>query len=174
VKNFIIISGCSCGGKSTLLRALRSKGYKVVEEAGRRVVQTERKTGGEAIPWKNMPLFLERAIELAIQDYEDASNETAPVFFDRSLIDLILAYEHFTGSIRFQEMIRTFQYAPNVYFAPPWPEIYVNDREREHSFDDAISEYKRLEIGYPKFGYELEILPKTTVQKRAELILENF
>ncbi|MBN9554045.1 MAG: AAA family ATPase, partial [Alphaproteobacteria bacterium] len=51
MKNFIAISGCSGGGKSTLLDALRQRGFTVVEEPGRRVVRHEIETGGNALPW---------------------------------------------------------------------------------------------------------------------------
>ena len=172
MNNYIVISGCSGGGKSTLLDALRSKGYKVVEEAGRRVVQYESKMDSEALPMKNMPLFLERTITLAAKDFEEASIEVGPIFFDRSLVDLILAYEHFTGSTKFHEMLRKTQYASKVYFTPTWPEIYVNDAERRHSLDDAINEYRRLETGYPKFGYEVYVLSKTSVENRIKIITE--
>jgi predicted ATPase len=29
-------------------------------------------------------------------------------------------------------------YAPRVFFAPPWREIYVNDAERPQTFADAL------------------------------------
>ena len=38
---FVIISGCSGGGKSTLLAELARRGYRVVEEPGRRIVAEE-------------------------------------------------------------------------------------------------------------------------------------
>ncbi|MEL6962475.1 MAG: AAA family ATPase, partial [Pseudomonadota bacterium] len=42
MENFVVISGCSGGGKSTLLEALKRLGHGVVEEPGRRIVQSER------------------------------------------------------------------------------------------------------------------------------------
>jgi predicted ATPase len=35
---FVVISGCSGGGKSTLLAELARRGYRTVEEPGRRIV----------------------------------------------------------------------------------------------------------------------------------------
>jgi len=80
LNNHIVISGCSGGGKSTLLDSLQSQGYKTIQEAGRRVVAAEVELGSEALPWKNMPLFLERAIDLASEDLEKVHQETDPVF----------------------------------------------------------------------------------------------
>ena len=121
-----------------------------------------------------MPLFLERSIALATQDFEAARSEKGPVFFDRGLVDLIIAYEHYTGSRKFHEKLLKARYAPTVYFTPPWPEIYVKDPERQHSLKDAILEYKRLEVGYPKFGYKIHVLPKTSVENRAKTITKNL
>ncbi|WP_207234152.1 AAA family ATPase [Pseudomonas aeruginosa] len=38
---FVAISGCSGGGKSTLLAELKLRGHAVVEEPGRRIIQEE-------------------------------------------------------------------------------------------------------------------------------------
>lgn len=41
VNRFVVISGCSSGGKSTLLAELGRRGYAVVDEPGRRIVKDE-------------------------------------------------------------------------------------------------------------------------------------
>lgn len=171
---YIIISGCSGGGKSAILEALRVKGHKVVPEAGRRVAQDENARASGALPWVNMPLFLERAIEMAARDYETAETQRGPVFFDRSLIDLILAYEHATGRSKYHDYLIKMRYASKVYFTPPWPEIFANDAERRHSLAEAVSEYKRLERGYPNYGYDIQLLPRTSVEVRAQIILDDL
>ena len=171
MNNRIIISGCSGGGKSTLIRALAELGCNTVEEAGRRVVETESRLKSAALPWLNMPLFLERAIKLAANDFDRSISVSVPVFYDRSLVDLILAYKHFTGSAKFDRYLETKRYSQTVFLAPPWEEIYVTDVARQHSFESAAEEYERLEIGYLDLGYDIEILPKTDVKSRVEFIL---
>jgi hypothetical protein len=39
VDRFVVISGCSSGGKSTLIAELGKRGYAVVDEPGRRIVK---------------------------------------------------------------------------------------------------------------------------------------
>ena len=51
MENFVTISGCSSGGKSTLLLELRRRGFATVDEPGRRIVAEELKRGGRALPW---------------------------------------------------------------------------------------------------------------------------
>jgi predicted ATPase len=46
VDQFVVISGCSGGGKSTLIAELGRRGYPVVEEPGRRIVKEELASGG--------------------------------------------------------------------------------------------------------------------------------
>ena len=45
---FVVISGCSGGGKSTLLAELGRRGHAFVEEPGRRIVKEELKGAGSA------------------------------------------------------------------------------------------------------------------------------
>jgi len=121
-----------------------------------------------------MPLFLERAIDLASEDFKKIYQEAGPVFFDRSLVDLILAYEHYTGDTKFNKRLETSRYAECVFFTPPWPEIYTKDSERQHSLGDAIKEYRRLEVGYPKLGYDIHVLPKSSIEVRTNVILDRL
>ena len=138
----MIISGCSGGGKSTLIKALAAKGFQTVEEAGRLVVEAELKLNKTALPWENMPLFLECAIELALRDFNQPSLNNSPVFYDRSLVDLILAYKKETGSSKLDHLLTTKRYNQTVFLVPPWEGIYVTDDARRHSFQDAIKEYE--------------------------------
>ena len=41
-------------------------------------------------------------------------------------------------------VLEALRYHRRVFIAPPWPEIYVNDPERRHGFDDAVLEHDRL------------------------------
>jgi predicted ATPase len=65
---FVVISGCSGGGKSTLLGELARRGHAVVEEPGRRIVRDELERSGTALPWVDGVAFARRAIEMALAD----------------------------------------------------------------------------------------------------------
>jgi hypothetical protein len=45
-ENFVTISGCFGGGKSTVLAELRGCGFATIDEPGRRIVDEELKRGG--------------------------------------------------------------------------------------------------------------------------------
>jgi predicted ATPase len=58
----VIISGCSGGGKSTLLSELANRGYRIVLEPGRQIVKEQTVIGGDAFPWSNPQKFLDLAL----------------------------------------------------------------------------------------------------------------
>lgn len=77
-KKFIVISGCSGGGKSTLLDELSSKSYLVMPEIGREIVKEQLEAGGSITPWQNPKLFFEVLIEKSISAYQKALETKAP------------------------------------------------------------------------------------------------
>jgi predicted ATPase len=92
MERFVVISGCSGGGKSTLLAELGKRGHPIVEERGRRIVKQELQEGGAALPWKDEQAFSRRAIAMALQDRAAAAALNGWVFFDRSLVDAVAFY----------------------------------------------------------------------------------
>lgn len=171
---FVVISGCSGGGKSTLLSELRRRGHSVVDEPGRRVVQEEIRAGGRALPWVDAAAFAHRAIDTAIADLKAARTNSGRVFFDRSIVDAACALEHAAGEPVLGALGRSHRYHPIAFLAPPWPEIYVVDPERQHGFDAAVAEFERLERAYPMLGYRVVVLPKKSVAERADFVLAQL
>ncbi len=169
--NLVLITGCSGGGKSTLLDRLRARGHRVVEEPGRRVVRTEQAQGGSALPWIDLPAFLRRALALAQSDLESVRGATDFVFFDRGVIDAASGLAELTGTPVLDDVAAASLYRREVFIAPPWPEIFANDPERRHSFDDALREYRRLADALPRLGYTAIALPKTAPEARADFVL---
>jgi predicted ATPase len=170
MENFVTISGCSSGGKSTLLAELRRRGFATVDEPGRRIVIEELKRGGTALPWVDAVAFLRRAIDLSLADRADVDPSARWVFFDRGLIDAGAALEHLTGEPLIATLGGVYRYNKRVFLAPPWPEIYTLDQERRHDFDYAVAEYDRLIAVYPALGYDIHVLPKVSVAERANWI----
>ena len=168
---FILISGCSGGGKSTLLDALKRRGFATVDEPGRRVVEAEQARGGDALPWTNIEAFLHRTLELAITDHKAAQDLDGPVFFDRGVVDAAVALAHVTGDPAAGAVAETYRYNRTVFLAPPWPDIFTGDEARRHGFNEAVAEYARLEAAFPSFGYDTQILPNAPVDARADHIL---
>jgi predicted ATPase len=171
---FVIISGCSGGGKSTLLAELRRRGHEVVEEPGRRIVARELHTGGVALPWLDSLAFVRQAMALSLADRAAAEARPGLVFFDRGLIDAAVALQYLTDEPALDGLRHAHRYNRQVFLAPPWPEIYQTDRERRHGFADAVAEYDRLCAAYPVLGYEVCVLPKIDVADRADFVFATL
>ncbi|MGA6113274.1 AAA family ATPase [Agrobacterium tumefaciens] len=170
---FIILSGCSGGGKSTLLTQLARRGFATVEEPGRRIVIEETRNNGTALPWIDIEAFARRAIAMALEDRQKAPAEGL-VFFDRGLIDAASALSHVSGDGFIDTLKNTHRYNPLVFLTPPWPEIYQGDDERRHDFDAAVEEYDRLVRDYETLGYDSVVLPKSGIEERADFILARI
>jgi predicted ATPase len=170
---FIILSGCSGGGKSTLLAELARRGFASVEEPGRRIVIEETRNNGTALPWIDIEAFARRAIAMALEDRQKAPPEGL-VFFDRGLIDAASALRHVGGDGFIDTLKNTHRYNPLVFLTPPWSEIYRGDDERRHGFDAAVEEYERLVRDYEALGYDSVVLPKSGIEERADFILARI
>ncbi|WP_371345421.1 AAA family ATPase [Ancylobacter sp. IITR112] len=168
---FVVISGCSGGGKSTLLAELARRGCAVVEEPGRRIVSEQLLSGGSALPWLDLAAFARRAIALALDDRAAARQHSGWVFFDRGLIDAVAALASAMATPLDRAFCDAHRYNRRVFLTPPWPEIYAGDAERRHDFSVALAEYDRLRDAYPALGYEVTILPKVSVSARADIVL---
>ncbi|HEX4695732.1 AAA family ATPase [Sphingomonas sp.] len=164
-----MISGCSGGGKSTLLAELARRGYATVAEPGRRIIADVRAGRGGALPWDDPAAFARCAIAMSVADYELASGLT---FFDRGVVDAAVALEAATAESG-SAWVARYRY-DSVFIAPPWPEIYETDTDRRHSLDKALSDYVRVERAYRDAGYDAVILPRTTVAERADFVLADL
>ena len=171
IDRFVILSGCSGGGKSSLLDELARRGHATISEPGRRVVAEQLREGGTALPWVDPVGFLQRALMLAQADHDAAHRAKGRVFFDRGVIDAAAGLHHLTGQPDPTAMARRYRYHHRVFLVPPWPEIHVTDAERRHGLDEAMAEYDRLTAAYPALGYEIMVLPRVSVAERADIVL---
>lgn len=169
----VVLTGCSGGGKSTLLAALAARGHAVRPEAGRQIVREQMYLGGDALPWRDAARFVELAASRTMHLFNGATFSGAPVFFDRSLVDLVsfLDMKGICVPAALRRAVSLYRYAPDAFAVPPWPEIYVSDAERPKPFEEACREYEALVDGYRAAGYRLVEVPKAGVAERADFIL---
>ncbi|MEX0312409.1 MAG: AAA family ATPase [Tateyamaria sp.] len=170
----VLVTGCSGGGKSTLIDALASLGFATVAEPGRRIIAEVRETGGDALPWRNMKAFVARAVYMARADIEAAKATTGPVFFDRGLVDAAVALHHLIGTPLTDSLGSDRHYTSPVFVAPPWPENFRQDADRQHGFDAAVDEYDRLCDALPRLRYKVVEMPKVPVSDRVTFILTTL
>ena|SRR3990167_10839429 len=173
----IIISGCSGGGKSTLIDTLKSMGYTTMPEAGRIVVREQITMGKDRLPWIDPLGFCQLLINKSIKLYKEAAQIKHPknnvIFFDRSFLDAISYYKTFTKENKneYDELLDEFKFNNLIFMTPPWEEIFCEDGERKNTFENAVSEYNRLKQFYPSQGYTVIDIPKAPINERIKFII---
>jgi predicted ATPase len=173
-ERFYIVTGGPGSGKTSLLEALRSRGYSCSVEAGRGIIQDQVSIAGQALPWKDRSLFAELMLSWEMRSYHIAEETTGPVFFDRGIPD-VLGYLRLIGlplPEHLQNAVQKVRYNSSVFIAPPWPEIFSQDRERKQDFNEAIRTYDALAATYEGLGYRLVEIPRIPVEHRATFILD--
>jgi predicted ATPase len=175
----IIISGCSGGGKSTLLSELSNEGYSVVPEVGRELIKEQLAANGSIIPWQQPQAFCEMLITRSIAAFHKAKTITNVrdqlIFFDRSFLEGVSYYQslEIKNSNKYDHYVDELRYYPTIFMAPPWKEIFRQDEERKHSFESAVEEYERLLKFYPKYGYRIVEFPKASLTDRVHFIISS-
>jgi len=169
----VILSGCSGGGKSTLLAELGRRGISTYEEPGRQIVKEQLLIGGDALPWMDIDAFAALTVSREIYNLASAERLGRPAIFDRGIIDQIAGLEALGRPVppAMAAAAERFPCHRRVFLVPPWPQIFVRDHERRHSFAAAKKAYEELLQAYLRHGYEAVVLPKTSVGARADLML---
>lgn len=173
---FHVITGGPGSGKTAIIDALRSRGYSCSIEAGRGIIADHVMIDGPALPWRDPMLFSELMLSWEMRSYHDAEQSTGPVFFDRGVPD-VLGYLRLIGIPapgHIQKAATTFRYNRTVFIAPPWREIFRQDRERKQDFAEAVRTYDALVATYTNLDYRLVEIPRLPIEDRLLSILDHL
>ena len=159
-EKFVAITGCSGGGKSSLLAELAARGYRTFPEPGRQIVKEQTAIGRPNI-LDHPVLFGELCIARTLNRMIEAADAPGPIFFDRTHIDPLSYYTDRPAEEppHWRRAAEVFRFHPIAFFVPPWPEIFRQDTERRHTFADGLAEYPLLLRNYHRFGYRPVIVP---------------
>jgi predicted ATPase len=174
--NLFIVSGGPGAGKTTVLRELAKYGFAHAPEVARQIIQEQVQSGGDALPWKDRESYTHLMLQRSIDSYLQHTPVAEPMFSDRGIPDS-LCYARLIG-IEEDDLLKAscwkYRYAPLVFLAPPWEEIYKTDAERKQDFSEAKRTYELLEDVYRECGCEIVELPKLSPGERATFILRRL
>jgi len=174
--DLIVITGGPGAGKTTLIDLLRADGFATTPEAGRAIIQDQSGIGGSGLPWGDTALFAELMLSWEIRSYRWALGQPGPVFFDHA-VPCVAGYLRLLGRDvpeHVEAAVAAFPYRPQVFVAPPWPEIYRTDVERHQSLDEAQRTHDAMVETYLRYGYDLVELPRSDPQTRLRFVLRHL
>jgi predicted ATPase len=167
-----VIAGGPGSGKSTLLHALAAAGEFCYEEASRVLIREQLAQSGRLLPWGDLWGFAQEcSVRMRAQLADSA--QRGRCFFDRGLPDLIGYLSHGGQSAPDAWRAASCDYAPAVFFAPAWREIYRNDAERPQSFAEARDLSAHIRRAYLDCGFHLVELVTGSVADRLRQV-KNF
>jgi predicted ATPase len=171
--NLYILSGGPGAGKTTTLVELAHLGIPYVPEVAREIIREQAASGGTALPWADRQAYTDLMLERSIASFRQHTPSPVPLFADRGIPDT-LCYARLVGlpeTQAIEEACRVYRYAPVVFLAPPWREIYDTDTERKQDFAEAERTFALMSDVYRELGYRTVDLPKSPPETRAQFIL---
>ena len=169
----IVMTGGPGAGKTTLLLALQARGYTIVGDSPRAIIQDRLRRG--LSPRPNADAFVHETLRMDIDNYVRHAATPGHVFFDRSVLDSLYGLDRLTplSESELSTWLSTYPYVPKVFLLPPWKAIYTNDAERDHTFEHAEWVYSITLAWYHRLDrYQLIELPKVSVAERCTFVLE--
>lgn len=174
--NLFILSGAPGAGKTTTLLELEHFGFSHLPEVARQIIQEQVRAQGVALPWANRAAYTALMLQRSIESFQKHTPASRPTVADRGIPDT-LAYARLIGlpdTDPIEDACRQYRYAPVVFLAPPWREIYQTDGERKQDFAEAERTFDVLNQVYLECGYFIIELPKVPPVTRAQFILQEL
>ena len=174
--NLFVVSGGPGSGKTTVLNELAKRGFPFAPEVARRIIQEQVQAGGTALPWRDRQGYTLLMLERSIESFLTHTPAARPMFSDRGIPDT-LCYARLIGLSNQESILdacRKYRYAPLVFLAPPWREIYETDSERKQDFAEAEQTFDQMVAVYRQCDYAISELPMVPPAARAKFILEQI
>lgn len=172
----IVLIGGPGTGKTTVLNALKSKGYYCFDEVSRAVTLKAQKDGIEQLFLTEPLLFSEMLLQGREDQYIEATkSKESVIFFDRGIPDVHAYMNYFKTDYPelFLEKSKTYKYDTIFHFSP-WEEIHTTDNERYETFEESLTIDKFLLEAYSELGYKIINVPFGTVKERTSFIINSL
>lgn len=179
----IVITGAPGTGKTVVIKELENQGFHCYHEIIRDMTaeakkkETAQEKVSNPLVFVDDPMAFNRALLYGRKaHYEHSMNiKKSFCFFDRGIPDVLAYMDYFDQSYPAEfEMISENCSYDAIFMLPPWKEIYISDNERLETFEEAQRLHKNLSSTYHRFGYVPIAVPKVSISKRTEFILNTI
>jgi len=167
----VVLTGGPSSGKTTLVEELEKRGYNVIHEVARKVLEERKNFELTKSEWKiRQSIIHER--QLALENIA-----TGLVFMDRSQLDCIAYSKYFIGYVPFEIPKTNYDIVCNLERLP-----FIDDGLRIESGDDEAQELheKILEV-YLEHGYKPMTIPaikdqsiERAISRRADYLIKKL
>lgn len=168
----IVVTGGPGAGKTTLLLALQARGHTIAGDSARAIIQDRGRRG--LSPRPDAYEFAQETLRMDIENFVHHAATPGHVFFDRGIFDALCSLDCLSPLSQADLNLwrSKYSYFTKVFVLPPWPAIYVNDDERDHTFEHAEWVCNTVRAWYRRCQYELIEVPKTSVEARCTYVLQ--
>ncbi|HEY4482760.1 MAG TPA: ATP-binding protein [Candidatus Paceibacterota bacterium] len=170
MKKYVLTGGPGIG-KTTLIELLMQKGYSIVPEAARMIIEEEKLKGSDALPNRDIAKFQEL---VAVRQLElEAAAKGEVVFCDRSIIDGYgyCKLANVPPPKQLEDLDKGRYY--KIFLLAPL-NYYETDNSRFEHSAHAMAIHKAIIEAYKEVGYELIDVPVLAPNERVEFILKNL
>ena len=173
VNNWYVITGAPSSGKTTIIKLLEKKGYKVLYEIARIFIDQELKKGKTINEIrKNESNFQRKILDFKI-NYESKLNPKEITFLDRAIPDSLAYYELVD--------VPKDKYLNMAVKKTSYKKIFLLEKlefEKDYARTESKEEIKKLERllekHYKNLYFPIVKVPKMSVAKRVKFILDNL
>jgi predicted ATPase len=170
----IVLTGGPCSGKTTTINELEKRGFDVVEEFAREVLQEREgfETSSKELLLRQKLMF-ERQLEKE-KKFEDYPPLLKLLFLDRGVVDILAYSDHSLGFVPDEFTIAAKKKSYHkVFFLEQFP--FQQDGLRiEKDIEEAKQIHEKIYSFYHRMGYNVVKVPAVSVEERVNFILKNL
>lgn len=163
-----VLTGGPSVGKTTVIELLASRGYTIVPEAARMIIEEERVKQSNILPYKNIQAFQQRVAERQFELEAKARGNI--IFYDRGIVDGY-AYCKINNVPAPQSVIEHAKGRYDIVFFLESLGTYMEDGIRSRKLEDAERIHAQIKEAYLEFGYNPIVVPVLPPEQRMEFIL---
>ena len=166
-----VLTGGPCAGKTTVLNILMGRGYAVLTETARVIIEKEVAKGSDVLPWKDPKKFQEAVARKQLWQ-EFFAKRSEVLFLDRGVVDG--AGYAVLEKVATPKIITWFgkNRYDKIFLLDPLPFYELDDsRMEDQAFAYAVHE--EIRKAYIRFGYEVIPVPVLPPEERTDFILER-